>query len=73
MSSYIKLVSQTSSRYLKKYFETSELLLKSVDTLCLCKSYKGIPSTPWKWDFFNSEIDEDHVKVLITNVKYSKL
>ena len=50
-------------RYLTTYFEPSGLLLESIDTLCLCKSLSGLPTAPWKWEFFNSDADKDFVEV----------
>ena len=49
--------------YLSTYFNTSKLLMPSIDNLCLCKSHRGVASRPWNVEFRNSEPGTDFVKV----------
>ena len=49
--------------YLSTYFNTSKLLLPSIDNLCLCRSHRGVASRPWNVEFRNSEPGSDFVKV----------
>jgi len=51
--------------YITKYFDSSKLLLPSINELCFCKSsYGGVYSEPLKWKFWNTEHGIDFVRDL---------
>ena len=57
------IISQETTRYLHSYFESSKLLLPSIDQLCLCNYHHGVRSKPWDIEFWSSDTRTDHVKV----------
>ena len=58
------LMSSETIVYLRKTFKEKNLLLDSLDQICLCRTHKGIPSIPWEWKFWDSDPEEDSVKEL---------
>ena len=58
-------LSSESWKYITKYFNSSKLLLPSINDLCLCKSTdNGVYSKPFKWKFWNTKHGLDFVKVI---------
>ena len=61
-------ISSETQSYLTTYFSPLHLLLSSVDSLCLCKSHRGVYSKPWAWRTWNTPRGRDFVEVLIYNM-----
>jgi len=54
--------SSETGQYLRRYFRMAQLLIQSIDRLCLCRTHLGVASRPWEWRFWNSGPDLDFVE-----------
>ena len=55
-------LSSETWKYLTLYFCQEDLLLPSIDQLCLCRTYLGVAALAWEWGFWNSGFDVDFVE-----------